>query len=253
MAKKATTADCVKVINASKPGTWKRTCKRGSAGFPVREFQAIEHPGIKAIVREFYGKIDTLTFLETEYTGKPLVDEPHYFELDNSESFGPEVSAFWIVSKDFWDKNHHWDDQVGQHNTQLPKGFYEMMEACFEYDGTPEEGTKKLLAAGYLPLPKEKPKPKSNPSGFAFHCPLCGEKLEEVPKPELEEIDWSADWPKEKIDAILERNNAREANKSIEFICPKGCFQKDTALLAHHPVYGTQAAPGDSWSLSWIQ
>ena len=36
----------------------------------------------------------------------------------------------------------------------LPEGFYEVSEGTYEYDGTKEEGAKRLLAAGFVPHPK---------------------------------------------------------------------------------------------------
>lgn len=93
-----------------------------------------------------------------------------------------------------------------------------------------------------------------NKSGFAFHCPHCGELLQELPRPEPVEIDWGdPDLDVDEAVRKMDVNAAVDRDESIDFACPKGCFQKDFPLKAHHPVYGTQAAPGDSWSLSWIK
>lgn len=42
----------------------------------------------------------------------------------------------------------------------------------------------------------------------------------------------------------------------INVVCsnPKCMFsEKGTNLTLHHPVYGIEHAPGDSWALSWIE
>jgi len=41
-------------------------------------------------------------------------------------------------------------------NVKMPKGFWESMEGCFTYDGSKEEAIKKLLGAGFVPLPRKK-------------------------------------------------------------------------------------------------
>jgi hypothetical protein len=96
-------------------------------------------------------------------TAKPkkLNKEDYYFDPDTEEEFeylsgekgGPP--HFNIVSKRFWDMYGHLDDGVNQSNVKLPKGFSEAMEGCFEFDGTKEEGIKKLLDAGFLLIPNK--------------------------------------------------------------------------------------------------
>ena len=90
-----------------------------------------------------------------------------------------------------------------------------------------------------------------NESGFDFHCPLCGKELVEIKRPEPPEVDWDAS--QEEIDKALALNQAFDDDQSIDFSCPSGCFHDDFPLKAHHPIYGLSAAPGDSWSLSWVK
>lgn len=83
-----------------------------------------------------------------------------------------------------------------------------------------------------------------------MHCPLCGSTLEITPPPEPPEIDWSLSGAKlDKANDAYWR--AIECRRS-ECTCPKGCFQKDFPLYYHHPN-SIDAAPGDSWSLSWVK
>lgn len=72
---------------------------------------------------------------------------------DNPLPFYPD---FYIVSKKFWDENGYFDDGVNMSNVKMPKGFWESMEGCFAYDGSKEEAIKKLLGAGFVPLPRKK-------------------------------------------------------------------------------------------------
>ena len=67
-----------------------------------------------------------------------------------------------------------------------------------------------------------------------MHCPTCGTEL------------------------IIHDPSDEDMNNGIynsECTCPKGCFdaKNGTGLTYHHPIYGIKAAPGDSWSLSWVK
>jgi hypothetical protein len=67
-----------------------------------------------------------------------------------------------------------------------------------------------------------------------MYCPTCGAEL------------------------IIHDNKEEDMNngdESLRCTCPKGCWQAEngTGLTFHHPIYGIKAAPGDSWSLSWIK
>ena len=86
---------------------------------------------------------------------------------------------------------------------------------------------------------------------YDMHCTLCGEKLELIERTPPPEFDYDAD-----IDTIrhLEaRWKAFQECKRDEYICPNGHFAQDYPLYCHQPFNGIDSAPGDSWSLSWVQ
>lgn len=84
-----------------------------------------------------------------------------------------------------------------------------------------------------------------------FHCPLCGTNLHELEYLPPLDGDWSAD--QETSDLLLKANQDFETDKSLDLVCPKGCFKVDYPLKAHHPIRGLREAPSDSWSLFWIK
>jgi len=86
-------------------------------------------------------------------------------------------------------------------------------------------------------------------------CPICGGKLELVERKSFEYNDEWWDIPNEKEqDEYLEKMNEYESCKREEYKCTgRGCFKEDYPLYFHHPFQGIDAAPGDSWSLSWIK
>jgi hypothetical protein len=150
---KITTEVCVTQINEQRPGKWKRISKRGNAAVGIiREFQAKDVPGVTAVVAETNGQIATIRFEEA----KPIQQKHEmYFVLDESDDARyRDIPIFTIVPKKFWERHHHLDDQIGEHNINLPDGFYEVTEAEFEYDGgSAEEGRRKLIEAGFIPMP----------------------------------------------------------------------------------------------------
>ncbi len=92
-----------------------------------------------------------------------------------------------------------------------------------------------------------------------MHCPLCGSVLVEIDRHEGKEN------PYDKYDPDLDGEELEHwhklcdewdnyGDKSVWFKCD-GCklFQPGFPLTFHHPIYGIKAAPGDSWSLSWIK
>lgn len=70
---------------------------------------------------------------------------------------------------------------------------------------------------------------------FINFCPSCGKKVKEIKS-------------NEKL--------IKGVDESFVALCTnKKCTYSDvtTPLRIHHPYNGTYAAPGDSWSLSWIK
>jgi hypothetical protein len=64
---------------------------------------------------------------------------------------------------------------------------------------------------------------------FVHFCPRCG-------KP------------------VIEQEADEEGVINVKCTNTKCMFsQKGTGLTLHHPVYGCDHAPGDSWALSWIE
>jgi len=61
----------------------------------------------------------------------------------------PENPSFCLTSKAYWDKYGHLDDCLSEIDA-LPDGFYNLMEACWEYDGSIEEGKAALHRAGFV-------------------------------------------------------------------------------------------------------
>jgi hypothetical protein len=82
----------------------------------------------------------------------------YYFELCppmyNFPSKFDSIPIVQIVSKTYWEKHHGFDDSITSENTELPEGFCDGDDGHFEYEGTKEEATEKLLKAGFVPLPK---------------------------------------------------------------------------------------------------
>lgn len=77
-----------------------------------------------------------------------------------------------------------------------------------------------------------------------MYCPLCGNELTKIDRAAQTE-GWDDDDP---------RWDEHEKDKSIWWKCI-GCnkFGDDFPLQQHHPIYGINSRPGDSWSLSWIK
>lgn len=61
----------------------------------------------------------------------------------------PTMPFFLITSQKFFDKNGYLDDS-GKEEKHVPEGFFSLQDSTYEYDGDPEEGKKKLLAAGHI-------------------------------------------------------------------------------------------------------
>jgi hypothetical protein len=62
-----------------------------------------------------------------------------------------------------------------------------------------------------------------------WHCPHCGTRMAMDPRQDINHDPYGV------------------------FCIQKSCNLYGTTLTAHHPIYGHQSAPGDSWSLSYIK
>lgn len=63
-----------------------------------------------------------------------------------------------------------------------------------------------------------------------FFCPHCGVALVPHPLPN------------------------KRGDKSLWFECHnESCSYDDTVFIVHHPFHGTESAPGDSWSITWLK
>jgi hypothetical protein len=72
----------------------------------------------------------------------------YYFAVDHEHD---GTFTFFFTSIAYWDKNLCLND-IGNDPEEelLPKGFYELLESVYEYDGEPEEGRAKLLEMGFI-------------------------------------------------------------------------------------------------------
>lgn len=65
---------------------------------------------------------------------------------------------------------------------------------------------------------------------MTFFCPKCGNAL------------------------VQSTAEPGKSDKSLRFDCKnKACIYKDTEFIVHHPIYGLNAAPGDSWAITWLK
>lgn len=167
--KKISSEDCIKEIDRLAPGRkWKRVSKKTIV---EREFEVVGDPATKFLVREDGGKLtaSAVAISKGSHSPRRMNSKAYYFKyaqdmedeyrFDNSYLPKDELENgfypnFYIVSKDFWDREKHLDDGVNMSNVKMPKGFAESMEGCFGYNGTKEQGIKELLAAGFIPLPE---------------------------------------------------------------------------------------------------
>lgn len=92
---------------------------------------------------------------------KRYLPEDFYFGAFTAEDeFG--IPSVVLTTKEFWDKNKHWDDSIGSHSLSLSTikalndaGVYgagELMEAVFEVvnpDATKDEIVKKMIEQGF--------------------------------------------------------------------------------------------------------
>lgn len=166
---KITTEDCVAFINKEyQQGKWKRKSKSGNEKTGIkRVFEAQDVLGVKATVHEQNGKLSLSLYSEGSEPkkGKKI----YYFERDlTGEIEGEGDAVFNIVSKDYWDEHHHFDDSVNCSNVKLPSGFTECMEGVFTYDGSVAMATFKLCQAGFVQLPRNLKAESNNGILFAI-------------------------------------------------------------------------------------
>ena len=67
-----------------------------------------------------------------------------YFELSRKVS----GNIFLITPKTYYDKEGCLSDESGIADAVVPKGFYELTESIYEYEGTPEQGRELLISLG---------------------------------------------------------------------------------------------------------
>lgn len=68
-----------------------------------------------------------------------------YFELCKKET---DSYYFLITPKSYYDKEGCLSDESGIADAVVPKGFFELQESMYEYDGMSEEGRHLLIGAG---------------------------------------------------------------------------------------------------------
>lgn len=82
-----------------------------------------------------------------------------------------------------------------------------------------------------------------------MYCPYCGNELKEVEIEISDNINWDDQKQVDKYMALQDKKNG-----SIDMLCTgENCCFRDSPLTFHHPIYGIDHKPGDSWSLSWIE
>jgi hypothetical protein len=82
-------------------------------------------------------------------TLKQLPENGFLFARDDSYEEDNEPLRFFIVKKDFWEANGYIDDSLLSKDVDLPDGFHECMEACFEYGGDHPNPAELLHAHGF--------------------------------------------------------------------------------------------------------
>lgn len=71
-------------------------------------------------------------------------------------------------------------------------------------------------------------------------CPACGSKLKPV-----EEVD--EDWW-DIVEPVM-----RSCGTDYLLCTNTDCWYSDSPLVVHHPVYGCDRAPGESWAIGWLK
>jgi hypothetical protein len=71
----------------------------------------------------------------------------YYFNVLNDQDLGP---VCFLVSKDFWEENGYLDDTERGEAITLPDGFADIMEATFEFQCSPEDAKRQMLALGFV-------------------------------------------------------------------------------------------------------
>ena len=127
----------------------------GSHNLPKHDWKLIEQDILERIKEKdnLVNKIDKkISNLKTK-KAKILANDWYFMENEDHE--GTEYPEYFIVKKDFWNKNHYIDDCHMGSEVAMPKGFMECMESCFEYDGTKKDAVKALIYAGFEEAPQK--------------------------------------------------------------------------------------------------
>ncbi len=86
------------------------------------------------------------------YNADTLVGKNYLFAFAEDEDNGEDSNAvcFYVVEKDFFEKNGHLDSVHFTDQFELPSHFDEVMESCFLVENSTEnEVRKELLALGF--------------------------------------------------------------------------------------------------------
>ena len=150
--------DCINEINKFLPGKlWKRISKK-TAVITKRVFSSPKYPANVIVLEDEAGKLSvSIDCGPSSVRPKPpkrLNKKDYCFQHEKYDG----EHRYWIVPKAFfsWDKYHHFDERVNQSNMNMPDGFIETMEACFEFAGDEKEAVRLLLEAGFAQLPDKK-------------------------------------------------------------------------------------------------
>lgn len=73
-----------------------------------------------------------------------------YFAFDDEND--EDYARVWVVHKRFWHMNHHIDDRDISRYVDMPKGFHECQESCFDCDLTEAKARKALVADGFTEI-----------------------------------------------------------------------------------------------------
>ena len=98
-----------------------------------------------------------LTKVSTKRLMEELVKREHKFRKENNKDwyfFFSEADSkiVYIVRKRFWHTNHHLEDGYIEDFVDMPLGFSEIMESCFDFDCSQTEAESKLLCSGFTKL-----------------------------------------------------------------------------------------------------
>jgi hypothetical protein len=79
----------------------------------------------------------------------PVESNGWLYEFDTE---GDTDNYVWIVSKEFWDEHHYFDDRHLGDAVAAPEGFEECQESLFKFHCDRQEAEELLLAKGFTKL-----------------------------------------------------------------------------------------------------